>query len=1194
MPYTVLAQPAALAGGGGGAGAGRGGTQLEVPMAPPRETPREKRLQQQRDALSHAVAIAQATASEAAVRAELFRRELLSAEEMGTRLLAVLAGVHAERASLRSQFDSLGAELRIARQANERLTVERLAGGMPAHAIVSRPSSVASNAGGAGGGRGRGRGPASAIGGRGRGTSRSASPAPPSDRRLALAGDARYGAPVPGETNPHETTQTWDEDESDPVSGAAASAASAASAEFAGMRAEVVQLREQIAAMTAKRQQELEMGERSHVAAMAAHGTSALHARLLWSEAHSLEEALADATASLAKERRVHAAAIAQRDADIVELRAAMSQQDATFQQQLSRARADRRVLSRNSRDFLDSKKTVEAQRDALEEQLAAAEERQQALLREQKEKAKLVKEAAHYRNEMELRLATLEKSLLDARKEKKATELSAEKAQAQGRADREVLVECVRQMASQLATARAAAEAANAQLLNSADEATRRVRAAEAIVGSESHELSRLRAQLGECERQLHNEVENRHGSDLAHEAQVLRAAHREEELERQLKAAESHAASQEANLEAARREAEAQLAATRQSERAREEAATLARMELSELQSELRLAERQAELAQQRRAEAEAAQGRIEAAIVRLEAEAVERSSQLAQLAHEHGSLHRAHTTLQAEAAMKTQLLNEMGESARLAQIAADINYAALRTDVATSEAQAQATVSERQLALSELRAERSEHEACLLQLGLAQTALQRTRTEANQALAAESVRLMLVLDELRRADRLAGVIHRSLNDAVRGSADAHLLLRDAAPPAYPAAPYAPEGGAYLPSIASSRARSEASLSRPISPQRQAWAPQHAPTAPPASTSLNALAEQRRAEQCAASAASAGRSSPSGFAGVVAGAGFGATGPSVGSSMLASRAESAAGFASSFSSSFVGSAPVAGAPIRTGPASAPTVTPHTSRRSPLQLITPFSASVGATSPVADARANRPLGLSSSVGASSPVGAAVGAAVGAMAAAAAERAVRPSVGLLGGRGADVGVASISGFLSGRSAEAGGASLSGFGGGGRTTDVGAEVGGGGGGGGGSVGSPPAFPSRSPSRSRLLSGAERLAELAAGLDEIGLARSSARSSRPISATPQAPPSEAGGSEADGPGLVGGAGGGGQLESGGLASTIAFGRLGGSLDVRGEGASACTSFAGLSESLGWLKSDSHQDRLRRLREKYGYDQ
>ena len=146
----------------------------------------------------------------------------------------------------------------------------------------------------------------------------------------------------------------------------------------------------------------------------------------------------------------------------------------------------------------------------------------------------------------------------------------------------------------------------------------------------------------------------------------------------------------------------------------------------------------------------------------------------------------------------------------------------------------------------------------------------------------------------------------------------------------------------------------------------------------------------------------------------------------------------------------------------------------------------------------------------------------------------------------------------------------------------------------GGGRGGSVGSPPAFPSRSPSRSRLLSGAERLAELAAGLDEIGLARSSARSSRPISATPQAPPSEAGGSEADGPGLVGGAGGGGQLESGGLASTIAFGRLGGSLDVRGEGTSACTSFAGLSESLGWLKSDSHQDRLRRLREKYGYDQ
>ena len=42
----------------------------------------------------------------------------------------------------------------------------------------------------------------------------------------------------------------------------------------------------------------------------------------------------------------------------------------------------------------------------------------------------------------------------------------------------------------------------------------------------------------------------------------------------------------------------------------------------------------------------------------------------------------------------------------------------------------------------------------------------------------------------------------------------------------------------------------------------------------------------------------------------------------------------------------------------------------------------------------------------------------------------------------------------------------------------------------------------------------------------------------------------------------------------------------------LDVRGDG-TVGAGFAAASEALGWLRSDSHQDRLRRLREKYGYD-
>ena len=89
-------------------------------MAPPKETARERRLQQQRDALSHAVGISQQAVQEAGVRLELLRNELMGAEDSTTRAAALVAGGAAERAALRSQLDALGAELRIARQANER------------------------------------------------------------------------------------------------------------------------------------------------------------------------------------------------------------------------------------------------------------------------------------------------------------------------------------------------------------------------------------------------------------------------------------------------------------------------------------------------------------------------------------------------------------------------------------------------------------------------------------------------------------------------------------------------------------------------------------------------------------------------------------------------------------------------------------------------------------------------------------------------------------------------------------------------------------------------------------------------------------------------------------------------------------------------------------------------------------------
>ena len=86
-------------------------------------------------------------------------------------------------------------------------------------------------------------------------------------------------------------------------------------------------------------------------------------------------------------------------------------------------------------------------------------------LLREQREKAKLVRQQASELQEHGVRVAALERSLSEARCALKQSEDAVDKNAKQGRADREVLVECVRQMASQLAAARAATEAANTQL---------------------------------------------------------------------------------------------------------------------------------------------------------------------------------------------------------------------------------------------------------------------------------------------------------------------------------------------------------------------------------------------------------------------------------------------------------------------------------------------------------------------------------------------------------------------------------------------------------------------------------------------------------------------------------------------------------------------------------------------------------
>ena len=315
-------------------------------MAPPKETPRERRLQQQRDALSHAVGMAQSSAAEAAVRVELLRTEVHHAEDSTSRANALVAGGAAERAALRTQLDALAAELRISRQANERMAAERISGVQPVVAGV-RPSPAQARAAAAAESRNRlypGRG-GGRSGSRGRGGAPAA--APSSERRMIVSAANRLVEAV---------TQTADDD--DDMVGSAVPRA--AQAELAGLKVEVVRLREQVAAAASRRKNEIEGGERAHAAAMAAHGTSALHARLLWSEAHQLEQALAEAGATLARERRDSGAKTKRLEEEVMELRGTMAQQENGHQQQLNRARADRRVLHRNSRDFLDSKVRTE------------------------------------------------------------------------------------------------------------------------------------------------------------------------------------------------------------------------------------------------------------------------------------------------------------------------------------------------------------------------------------------------------------------------------------------------------------------------------------------------------------------------------------------------------------------------------------------------------------------------------------------------------------------------------------------------------------------------------------------------------------------------------------------------------------------------------------------------------------------
>ena len=237
------------------------------PMAPPKETAREKRLQQQRDALSHAVGMAQSSAAEAAVRVELLRTELFLSEDMTARASALVAGGAAERAALRSQLDAMAAELKISRQANERLTADRLAepkasiatGGAERPDRGSRAMSPAQQRL-ADSERARSRKPPIEV--KPRKPLRSSTPPPGRGGGTAMVVSMKgeEGRQQKEEPGQEVMTQTADDDD---VLGTAVPRA--AQAELAGLRAEVEQLREQIKEAAARREREIEGGERARM-----------------------------------------------------------------------------------------------------------------------------------------------------------------------------------------------------------------------------------------------------------------------------------------------------------------------------------------------------------------------------------------------------------------------------------------------------------------------------------------------------------------------------------------------------------------------------------------------------------------------------------------------------------------------------------------------------------------------------------------------------------------------------------------------------------------------------------------------------------------------------------------------------------------------------------------------------------------
>ncbi|KAL1506935.1 hypothetical protein AB1Y20_007799 [Prymnesium parvum] len=412
------------------------------PMPPPRETTREKRLQQQRDALSYALSLAQAATGEEALRAELLRSELAQADATLQHVTTMIRSGRAESGMLKQQLDAMAAELGATRAELHRHQSHRPAASgscsrMTARAAAPRAASVAR------------RGARDAA-------------VKPLASRAAHAASTQTDASVKDDRELEALSRTQ-------------------AAELSGLR-------------------EIDGREQAHAAAITAHGTSALHARLLWGETHALESHVAELSAELTKERQQHSRIQAAREVEVSELRAT-----------LAALRAEH-------------------------EKVVELEEKKAALLKEQKEKGRLLRSKEEISQEQATRIADLERSLAQTRGVLKQHKETARQAAEQARADREVLAGCVQQMTDQLAAANAAKDSTHSNLVSFQEEMSERLHETERQLRESRHACETLQAQLIECERQLQLEVDGSHGQREEWEDALRSATARIDELESML----------------------------------------------------------------------------------------------------------------------------------------------------------------------------------------------------------------------------------------------------------------------------------------------------------------------------------------------------------------------------------------------------------------------------------------------------------------------------------------------------------------------------------------------------------------------------------------------------------------------------------------------------------------------------------